>query len=226
MTAATFDESDRERFTDWLRDRSGENWSAATGHDFTRSIGDGTVDDERFREYLVQDYAFVEGLCDLVGHAAGQASSIDAKVSLAEFLVTVGSDETDYFQRSFDALDVPESRRRDPELRPVTEAFLDLLRRAAREGGYAESLAVLVPVEWVYLEWARAVDEPEPFYLAEWVRIHDNTEFARVVDWLRSELDEVGPELQPERRRRIARLFERTVALERRFFDEAPDGVD
>lgn len=226
MTAQTFAESDHERFTDWLRARSAAEWSAATAHEFTRAIGDGTVPEERFREYLVQDYAFVGGLCDLIGHAAGQAPTTDASVRLAEFLVTVGSDETDYFERSFDALDVPESRRRDPELLPVTEAFVDLLRRAAREGGYAESLAVLVPVEWVYLEWARAVDEPEPFYLAEWVRLHDNPGFVDVVDWLRTELDDLGPALQPRRRRRVARLFARAVALERRFFDETPSGID
>lgn len=224
MSAATFAASDRERFTDWLAARTDEDWTAATGHDFTGAIGDGTVADERFAAYLVQDYAFVAGLCDLVGHAAGQAPTVDAKVRLAEFLVAVGRDETDYFERSFDALDVPEHRRRDPDLLPVTSAFLDLLPRAAREGGYAESLAVLVPVEWVYREWAAAVDEPEPFYLAEWVQLHDEPEFAAFVDWLRSELDAVGPALAPSRQQRVARLFARAVTLERRFFDEAPGG--
>src|SRR6056297_1237414 len=134
--------ADREdpRFIDWLRARSGGAWEDATTHEFVRELHADTLDDVVFRRYLLQDYAFVETLVGVFGHAVGDAPTMEAKGRLVDFLGTVTSDEDDYFQRAFEALDVPESRYADPTPTESTAAFRDLLLRAAHEGGYAETL--------------------------------------------------------------------------------------
>ena len=153
------------------------------------------------------------------------APTMEAKRRLGTFLATLTSGENDYFERSFDALDVPEGDRTDPDRRPVTAAFEDLLGRAGREGDYEETLAVLVPAEWCYLAWASdlADADPDAFYLFEWVKLHATDDFAAFVDWLRGELDRTGPDISPRRQDRVARHFRRTMNLERAFFDAAYD---
>ncbi|MFB6195754.1 MAG: TenA family protein [Haloplanus sp.] len=214
------------RFTDWLRDRAEPDWSAAVEHRFVRELAAGDVDDAVFRRYLVQDYAFVETLVGTFGHAVGEAPSMAAKGRLTDFLRTLTDEENDYFERSFEALDAAVDDA--PETTPTTRAFLDLLERAAREGGYTETLAVLVPAEWLYESWATAVEPPLPerFYLAEWVDLHANPEFVSFVDWLRTELDREGKAVSPRRQRRLDALFRRTVELERAFFEAAYDEAD
>ncbi|MFC7133576.1 MULTISPECIES: TenA family protein [Salinibaculum] len=211
------------RFSEWLRRRSEPDWTAATEHRFTQELRAGTVDDEVFGRYLVQDYAFVGTLVGAFGRAVGDAPTMAAKSRLSDFLGVLTSDEDDYFARSFEALDVPESERTDPALTPATRAFEDLLGRASREGGYAETLAVLVPAEWVYLSWATPTpdDPPEQFYLAEWIDLHANEGFVSFVEWLRSELDREGAAASSRRQRRLERLFRRTVELEAAFFESA-----
>jgi len=224
--AATFEEADHDRFTTWLRERSEPDWTAATEHRFTTELAGGDLNDDVFRRYLIADYRFVQTLTSTIGYAAAQAPTVDAKARLAGFLETIATDETDYFQRSFDALDVPESERGGNPQAPVTKRFDDLLRRASQEGGYAETLAVFVPAEWIYLSWAtRAADgsRPDQFYLDEWIDLHAVDAFESFVTWLRSELDTVGPSLSPRRQRRVAVLFERTVELEVAFFDSVYD---
>lgn len=224
-----FAEHDGDRYTGWLRDRTGGDWAAATEHRFVHELGADELDNAVFRRYLVQDYAFVDALTSLFGHAAGDAPTVEARVELASFLETVGTDEDDYFRRSFDALDVPEADRTNPELRPVTRGFRDLIGHAAG-AGYAEALAVLVPAEWVYLEWATAAAEgprPDRFHLDEWIDLHAVPAFREFVGWLRGQLDAVGPTLSPRRERRVDRLFRRTVELEVAFFDAAySDGTE
>lgn len=228
-------ERDDPRFTGWLRERAEPEWTTAVEHPFTRELGAGTLPEEAYAEYLVQDYAFVDELVGTFGFAVGQAPGVEAKRPLVEFLDTITDEENDYFLRSFDALDVPEPRRRNPEMTDTTAAFVDLLGRAAREGGYAETLAVLVPAEWVYGEWATTVAEeyadPDreppsagadlPFYYAEWVDLHATPAFVAFVDWLRGQLDEAGPALSPRRQTRVEELFRRTVTLEVAFFETA-----
>jgi thiaminase/transcriptional activator TenA len=208
------------RVTDWLRERSEPDWTAAVDGRFVRELGDGAIPDAVFRRYLEQDYAFVETLTGTFGHALGEAPSMAAKGRFAAFLETLTSDENDYFERSFDALDGDSEADTDE----VTRAFIDLLERAGREGGYAETLAVLVPAEWVYETWATGIDgRPEAFYLDEWIALHANPAFVDFVGWLRAELDREGAAAAPRRQRRLDRLFRRTVELERAFFEAAYD---
>lgn len=210
------------QFTDWLRERSEPSWTEATDHRFTQELVDGSLHDDVFARYLVQDYAFVNTLVGTFARGVAQAPTMGEKRRLIEFLDAVTSDEDEYFERAFDALGVPESERVDPALTPATAAFDDLLVRAGSEGGYAETLAVLVPAEWIYLEWASGVEAPpEAFYLAEWIDLHAIPSFQSFVGWLRSELDRVGPTLSPRREQRVAALFERTAQLEAAFFDAA-----
>ncbi len=214
---------DDPRFTDWLRARSEPAWTDATEHRFVEELAAGTVAEDVFRRYLVQDYAFVTTLADLVGHAAGEAPSVEGKRELAGFLRTLTDEEDDYFERSFDALSVPEADRTSPSKTATTEAFEDLLARGAHEGGYAESLSALLAVEWVYCTWgvASAHASPDRFYLTEWVDLHSVPAFESFVAWLRTELDREGPTLSPRREERVARHFRRAVDLEVAFFDAA-----
>lgn len=219
-----FADADADRFTDWLRARAESDWTAAVDHRFTHEVATGEIADAVFRRYLVQDYAFVGDLVGLLGHAVGEAPDPATRSRLVDFLAVLTDDEDDYFRRSFDALEVPESARASPDLVSPTAAFVDLLGRAARVGGYAETLAVVVPAEWVYRSWAtRAATEggPERFYLREWIELHANEGFCETVAWLREELDAVGPRLSPRREARVADLFCRTATLERAFFDAA-----
>lgn len=216
--------SDREnaRVTDWLRERSEPDWTATTTHRFVEELGTGILSEQVFARYLVQDYAFVETLVSLVGYGVGQAPDMESKARLTAFLSAITGDEDDYFRRSFEALGVPESEWANPEMGPTTAGFRDLLLRAVHERGYAETLAVLVPVEWSYLEWASAIEEPpKTFYLAEWVELHANTEFAATVEWLRSELDRYGSACSERRQARLDALFSRAMAFEVAFFDTA-----
>ncbi|WEL17087.1 Transcriptional activator TenA [Halorhabdus sp. SVX81] len=216
------------RFTEWLRARAEPDFSAAVDHRFAEELAAGTIDDAVFRRYLMQDYAFLDALVGTFGHAVGDAPDMAARSRLVEFLAVLTDDENDYFERSFAALDVPESAYADPEPTATTRAFEDLLGRAAREGGYAETLAVLVPAEWVYLSWAdpRADADPDAFYLREWIDLHANDGFRSFVGWLREELDREGADASPRRRARLDRLFRRTVELERAFFETAYGSQD
>ncbi len=212
-------------FSAWLRERAEPAWTEATDHQFTRELSAGTLDDAVFRRYLVQDYAFLDSLVSVVGRAVAQAPTMDAKGELAAFLATLTDDENDYFERSFDALNVPDRERESSDIAPVTREFGHLLGHASHAGGYAETLAVLLPAEWVYLTWAQTADgSPERFYLSEWIALHDDPEFAAFVGWLRSEMDRVGPGLSRRRRECVEGFFRETVEREVDFFDAAYGG--
>ena len=211
------------RFTDWLRELSEPDWTAATTHRFTRELADDTLPDEVFRRYLIQDYTFVDRFVALLGAAISLAPALPDRIPLAQFAGLVTSEENTYFQRSFDVLGVDEKDRTAPELLPPARGFQELMAEAAGSRRYADALAVLVVAEWSYLTWAMAVATKHPSrpYLEEWITLHANADFDRFVDWLRGQLDREGPKLAGDDRARVVDLFRRAVALEKAFFDAA-----
>lgn len=223
--APAFDPDADGRFSAWLRDRAGDDWTDATRHRFVEGVRRDEVDDAVFGRYLIQDHAFLEAGARKTARTASQAPSIEEMGRHAESLSVLTGEEHDYFVRAFDDLGIPVERWRDPDLHPAAESFVDFLHRATHEGGYEESLVVEAAAEWVYLDWCShaAEGDPDRWYLDEWLELHRTDWFESYVGWLRDQLDEYGPRLSPRRRRRVARLFERTVASEAAFFDAAYD---
>ena len=197
-------------------------WTRATGHRFVRELGAGTLDDRVLARYLVQDYAFVEALASLVGLAVARAPTMAGKRLFARFAAVLTSDENTYFERCFASLGVAEAERTSPVLWPESQRFLDLLG-AAGEGGYADILSVLLPAEWIYLDWgeAEAVDPPSRFEHAEWVALHAGPGFSGFVAGLAREFDAATAGLDAAGLDRVAHRFGAMVELEGAFFDAA-----
>jgi thiaminase/transcriptional activator TenA len=215
-----------DSFSDWLRVHSEPDWTAVATHPFTQALFDGSLPDERMRSYLVQDYQFVDQFLALLGAAVAKADRYPARLAVSSAITAVTSTENTYFQRAFDALDVPERDRISPALDDVTQAFLDLMAEVNTHGGYAEVLTVLAVAEWSYREWARQAPSERPgnFVHAEWISLHRNPDFDDWVSWLLSDLDRVGAGLSDAERDHCLTLFQRATHLERRFFDAHSGG--
>lgn len=211
------------RFSDWLRSNAEPDWSAAVGHRFTRELADDSLPDAVYARYLIQDYAFLETLVNLLGYAVAYAPSMPAKSKLSAFLAAVTSEENDYFLRSFDALGVAKSVWSAATPTPVTRGFEEVMMGAARSGSYEEVLAALLPAEWIYQSWAAPVADRRParFYLREWIELHAIPPFLAFVEWLREETDRIGEALPAERQAIMAERFCRIAELEVAFFDSA-----
>ena len=61
-----------------LRTAAGEIWDAQHRHPFVRGIGDGTLDLDRFRFWIRQDYLFLIEYSRLLALAAARAPDLDS----------------------------------------------------------------------------------------------------------------------------------------------------
>lgn len=207
------------RISDWLREISEPDWSATVNHPLFDALAEGRLSGDDFAAYMVQDYGFVDPFTALLGHAIGQAPSMDDRVVLGQFVGMLTSDENSTFQRTFETFEVPRETREAPVYLEATQAFRRLLDETGRHGSYAEILAVLVVTEWLYLEWALRITPVDGLHplMGEWIDLHDNPPFQDFVAWLRRRLEEEAAVLDDDAFARMAQRFRETVALERRF---------
>ena len=210
------------RPTEILRDANLDDWHHATRHAFCSELADGSLPLNKMRNYLAQDYQFIDNFFRLAASAIHHAPTLPDRLPLAQFMGVLAGPENTYFQRSFDALNVPDKARSNPDLKAPTKAFQDLMLQASQSGNYGAMVAVLCVAEWSYLEWATPFakyDKELPFYFSEWIDLHVGDYFESVVEYLRGQVDATYDEANEEGRAIISEYFAEAVRLERAFFD-------
>ena len=210
------------RPTEILRDASLDDWHHATRHKFCAELADGSLPLDKMRNYLVQDYQFIDNFFRLAASTIHHAPSLPDRLPLAQFMGVLAGPENTYFQRSFDALGVSDKERTHPVLKEPTRAFQELMLRASKSGNYGAMVAVLCVAEWSYLEWATPFapfQEDLPFYFSEWIGLHSGDYFESVVEHLRGQVDVAYAQADDNGQAIIAEYFSQAVRLERDFFD-------
>lgn len=209
--------------TEQLAGYAGDDWAKAINHPFTQQLGDDSIADSAYARYLIQDYAFIETLVNLVARAIADAPTMPQKTVLSAFLAALTSDENTYFLRSFEALGIKEAEYLNPPLSPVAEQIIRQLKDASSQG-YAHAITVMCCAEWCYLSWAQkeAGKNPKRFYLREWIDLHVIPEFETFVNWLKNEVDKLTS-LDDQELELLAHRFVKVSQLEHEFFSEALD---
>jgi len=201
-------------FSDDLRVRNSETWTAAISHKFVTELWAGRVPEPVMSTYLSQDYLFVDTFVALMGAAVSHSDSASARMKIARQLGLVANDEDSYFVRALKRLNAPPASPLPP-----TQEFIDLMNAARAD--YASALTVLLVAEWLYLDWATPSPTPavpQDWLYTEWIDLHRGDGFERWVELLKDELDRVAATADDETKRRIEDMFARAVRLELAFF--------
>ncbi|GAA0701671.1 TenA family protein [Marinobacterium maritimum] len=213
----------QQLLSEQLRNYAEADWNRAVNHAFTEALGDDCLADAVYARYLVQDYAFIDTLVNLVARTIANAPAMPPKTVLAGFLAALTSDENTYFLRSFEALGLSETDYLNPELHPVSRAIIDTMKTS--EVCYEDAIICLCVAEWSYLSWSQLqAGKPRGcrFYLQEWIDIHVLPEFEQFVTWLRAQVDSFA-DRDDATLERLAKLFRCMCVLEHQFFSASLD---
>ena len=217
--------------TDHLYRAAQPLWDAQLEHPFVKGIGDGTLEEDRFRRWVLQDYGYLKEFSRIFAWAVAKADRLESMGWYAKVLDLTLNSEME-LHRSYAARFgiSPEELEAEP-MWPTTRAYTDFLVRTAADGDMADLLAALLPCAWGYVVIGRALAEagpPDDQRYADWIAQYASDEFAEAGAWLRSELDRVtgqgGGEVGREKRARLQEIFVLSSRYELRFWDMCWEG--
>ncbi len=211
-----------QRFTERLHHKVASLWEAQYQHPFVRSIGDGTLDLERFKFWIRQDYVFLTEYIRLLGIAAARSPSLGAIVKFANLLMETATSEMN-LHRAYAAdfgIGLAELEAESPA--PTTRAYTDFLLRIAALGDYAELVAALLPCMWGFskigLRLAKLPAPPDPRY-AKWIAMYSSPEFAELACWCRELMDDVASGLPERQLDKLEAIFLTSSRYEWQFWE-------
>jgi thiaminase/transcriptional activator TenA len=212
------------RPTDALRALADPIWRAQHEHPFVRGLGDGSLDVERFKHWVRQDYRFLIEYCRLFGLAAARAPDLETLARFADLLQATARTEMDLHRAYAREFGISAAELEREPMAPTTRAYTDFLIRVAATGDVAELAAALLPCLWGFAEIGLALKArglpAEPRY-AKWIEMYADPQFVALADWCRELMDRLAAGVPEAQRRRIEEAFLTSSRYEYLFWEMA-----
>lgn len=190
---------------------------------FNAELTAGTLREDRFRHYIIQDAHYLEGFARALSLAAAKADNADHIVQFAEAAKTAIIVEralhADYFAKfgvsSADFAAAPPT--------PVCDHYVSYLLRVAALEPFPVVLAALLPCFWIYLEVGTNIHtraaKPNPYQA--WIDTYAGEEFESAVRDVIESTDEVSARASEDTLGAMHAAFTRATQLEWMFWDSA-----
>ncbi len=185
-------------------------WDAQLVHPFVRGIVDGSLEVDRFKRWVLQDYLFLREFARVLAWAVAKADRLVSMRWYAKLLDLTLDTEMALHRQYAARFDISEPALEAETMWPTTRAYTDFLVRTAADGDMAELLAVLLPCAWGYVYvgqhlYAGALPEDQRYI--DWIRQYASDEFAEAAEWLKEELERVATGISSAKRSRLRELF-------------------
>jgi thiaminase/transcriptional activator TenA len=197
-------------------------WAAQLDHPFVKGLGAGTLEEERFRRWVLQDYRYLKEFARIFAWAVAKATRLESMSWYAGVLnLTLNTEMA--LHRSYAARFglSPEDLEAEP-MWPTTRAYTDFLLRTAADGDMLDLLAALLPCAWGYVYLARRLVEtgtPKDQRYRDWIDQYASEEFAQAAEWLKEELDGLSAGVGEEKKTRLREIFVVSSRYEWRFWE-------
>jgi thiaminase/transcriptional activator TenA len=199
-----------ERFSDYLRRIASPVWEAQHNHPFVRGIADGSLDVERFKYWVRQDYLFLIDYARVLAMASAKAPDLPAMRRFAELARSTLEVEMDLHRAYAAEFGIPPEDLERERKAPTTQAYTDFLKCTAALGSFGELAAALLPCMWGFCEIGqRLASDPRPSdpRYAKWIDMYSSKEFAELAEWCRELVDQVGERASALEQQRMEEAF-------------------
>ena len=213
-----------ERFSDRLYRLAQPVWEAQHSHPFVQGIGDGSLDIEKFKFWVRQDYLFLIDYARLLALAVARAPDLDSMRRFADLVHGTLNVEMDLHRSYAAEFGISTAELEAEEKAPTTRGYTDFLLRVAALGEFSELIAALLPCMWGFSDLGQRLAQgpgPADERYAKWIEMYSSEEFAELADWCRALVDRVAAGLPEETLRRMEDAFLTSSRYELLFWEMA-----
>jgi len=207
---------------------SGELWDGITdiydailAHPFLAGLTDGSLSQDAFSFYVVQDALYLRRYAQALAVIASKAPNTAQTEMFARHAAGIVAVEMSLHDTLLADLDIDPASVDAAEEAPTTLAYNSYLLAAVRGGSYADGVGTVLPCYWIYGEVGKHLlrkGSPNPRY-QRWIDTYGGDEFDAEVADVIAVTDKLGPGLSPSERELVRRHFRATSRYEWMFWD-------
>jgi len=212
-------------FTDRLFERVEPLWNSYLQHPFVKGIGEGTLDQEKFKHYMRQDYVYLIEYSRVFAIGAAKANDLETMTVFANLLHGTMNYEMDLHREYAEKFGISNEELQTTTPSSTMTAYTSYMISQAKLGGVENAIAAVLACAWSYnwigkklAKWPGALDHE--FY-GRWVQMYSSDEFTKIADECIDLINKLSNG-KPERDlKKLEDIFVRTCYFEYMFWDMA-----
>src|SRR5690554_6183777 len=216
-------------FSQHLRSIADDIWEAQHAHPFVTGIGDGSLDLDKFKHWLRQDYLYLIDYAKLFGAGMLKAPTLELTNTMSQMGHEILHTEMDLHRSYVAEFGINTDQLEAETKAPTCQGYTDFLLRTATVGDFPELMGALLPCIWGYGEVGERLAArglPEDDRLRRWIEMYASEEFQQLGEWCRNATDDVCEGLPGAGLKRVEQAFLISSRYELSFWQMAWIGED
>ncbi len=218
--------SDQRKVTQRLLDGSRDLWDAYLEHPFVQGIADGTLDREKFRFYMIQDYLYLIEYAKVFALGVAKAKDLESMRLFAGYVKQILDGEMDIHRGYMARLGISLADAEKAQTALDNRSYTAYMLQVGYEEGAAQIAVSILSCALSYEHIARRMLEkyPEadrhPFY-GEWVKGYACEEYHEANEELIALTERLCENMNEPQLRHLEEIFHICSRYEMSFWDMA-----
>lgn len=201
-------------------------WAEYLTHPFVLGLADGSLDAEKFRFYLLQDYLYLFDYAKVFAQGVVKAREPEVMRAFASYVESILNGEMDIHKGYMARLGISEEQAVQVKPSLANQSYTAYMRAVAAEEGPAEIMAAVLScaisyehiAKWIVAHYPDA--EHHDFY-GEWVRGYVSEDYASGNAALIDLMEKLAEGYSEARLQRLTEIFVDCSRFEGMFWDMA-----
>lgn len=168
--------------TDKLLIAAKEIWDSYNAHPFVMGIQDGTLDREKFRYYIIQDFLYLEEYAKVFAIGVAKAKSIETANLFSKYIAVMNG-ELDVHKGYIGKFEVTQDEINSTKRSLDNLSYTSYMLRIAYEEGEAEILTAILSCAYSYEVIAKNIIDNNPnsvndLFYGDWIKSYSSDEYS------------------------------------------------
>ena len=213
-------------FSRGLKAEASKVWEEGYNHPFVQEIGQGILDKEKFKFYLLQDYLYLLQYSKVFAIAAIKSETEELMTNFTKIQYFILANEMDLHREYMAGFGIKPADVINVKSALYNRTYTANMLAIGQTGGLAEVLATIFPCAWTYSDWGKRLKKQyanmlEGNFYRTWIEKYASEEFENSFAWFYNTLDNLVSNMTDKQRERIKDIFVSSVEFEYLFWEMA-----
>jgi len=213
-------------FSRGLKAEATKVWEEGYNHPFVQEIGQGTLDKEKFKFYLLQDYLYLLQYAKVFATAAIKSDTEELMTNFTKIQYYILANEMGLHREYMAGFGIKSEDMNNVKSSLYNRTYTANMLAIGHTGGLAEIMATIFPCAWTYSDWSKRLkeqyaDKLEGNFYRTWIEKYASGEFEESFAWFYDTLDNLVSNMTDKQRGKIKDIFISSVEFEYLFWDMA-----
>jgi len=211
-------------FSRGLKAKAAKVWEDGYNHPFVQELGAGTLDREKFKFYLLQDYLYLLQYAKVFAIATVKSDTEELMKGFSTSQYFLLANEMNVHRKYMEDFGITQAEVLAVKPSLYNRTYTANMLSFGLTGGLAEVLASVFPCAWTYADYgkrlkAQYADKLEGNFYKTWIESYASDEFSVSFEWFYDALDNLVANMTEEQRIKIEDIFISSVEFEYLFWD-------